>query len=180
MNINVVEQFPFPAELVFSTFRDRIQEYVRYTPNITDIKIKAREVVDEKTLTMQCDWGGLGQIPAAIRNILKPEMIRWEDWQTWDSDKLTCDWIIKPFTFRDFVTCEGQWQFEPIAPDRARVACIGVFIVRINHFPPFPDFLCRKASPIIEQMIGSYIPSNMHATFRAVKKFIELDIAKNK
>lgn len=175
MNIDVSEEFPFPAILVFETFRDRMDEYVKHTPNITDIKIKHREVVDEKTVKMQCDWGGLGQIPAAIRNILKPEMIRWEDWQTWDSEKLTNDWIIRPFMFREYVTCHGQWKYEPLGDNRCRVTCRGVFIVKITHFPPFPDFIVHKASPLVEQMIGGYLKPNMQATFRAIKRFIEMD-----
>lgn len=180
MDIYITEEFPFSAEVVFKTFRDRMDEYVKHVPNITDIKIKSREDVDARITKMQCDWGGLGQIPSVIRNILKPEMIRWEDWQTWDAEKLTNDWIIKPFYFREFVKCEGQWRYEPLGENRSRAVCKGVFIVRITKFPPFPEFLCRKASPLIEQMIGGYLKPNLQATFRAVKKFIELDSKKKK
>jgi len=178
MRISVKDEFPFSAETVFLTFRDRMQEYVKYTPNITDIKIKNREEVDAKTVKMQCDWGGMGQIPAAVRAVLKPEMIRWEDEQIWDADAMTNTWVIKPFFFRQFVKCEGQWKYIPKGEDKCQVSCEGVFEVRITHYPPFPDFICRQASPLIEKMIGGYIPSNMRDTFKAIKKFIADDIKK--
>ena len=180
MRISVKDEFPFPAETVFLTFRDRMQEYVKCTPNITDIIIKHREVVDENTLKMQCDWGGMGQIPAPVRAILKPEMIRWEDWQTWDHKAMTNTWIIKPFYFREFVKCEGVWKYTPRGDDKCVVSCEGIFEVKITRFPPFPEFICRQASPLIERMIGGYIPSNMKSTFKAIKKFIADDEKKKK
>lgn len=180
MRISVKEEFPFSAEVVFHTFRDRMDEYVRHTPNITDIKIKNREQVSDTVLTMQCDWGGMGQIPSVVRKILKPEMLRWEDWQTWDSEKLTNDWIIRPFYFREFVTCNGVWRYKPTGPESCQVSCEGVFIVKITHFPPFPDWLCQKMSPVIERTIGGYIPSNMKDTFKAIRKFIAADLKKQK
>ncbi|MFC1474690.1 hypothetical protein ACFLQK_01480 [bacterium] len=178
MRINVKDEFPFPAEVVFLTFRDRMEEYVKYTPNITGIKIKEREEVDEKTTKIQADWAGMGQIPAAVRNILKPEMLSWEDWQTWDSEAMTNTWIIKPYYFREFVTCNGKWEYIPKDDDKTIVKCTGVFEVKITHFPPFPDFLCRKMSPLIEKMIGGFIPANMKDTFKAIKKFIAADMKK--
>jgi len=180
MKINVKDEFPFPADVVFHTFRDRMEEYVRYTPNITDIVIKEREEIDEKTLKMRCDWGGMGQIPKVVRSILKPEMLRWEDWQTWDADEMTNTWVIKPFYFREFVRCEGVWKFSPKGDDRTVVACSGVFEVKIDHFPPFPDSLARRASPLIEKFIGGYVKPNMVSTFRAIKKFIAADMKKKK
>lgn len=178
MKIDVKEEFPFPAEVVFRTFRDRMDEYVKYTPNITDIVIKNREIVSDTVLTMQCDWGGLGQIPEHVRKILKPEMLRWEDWQTWDSTRLTNEWIIKPFYFREFVTCNGVWTYVPKGENNCLVKCEGVFVVKITKFPPFPKFVCELASPAIEKVIGGYIPSNMKSTFRAIKKFIDADLKK--
>ena len=180
MKIQVKDEFPFPAEVVFKTFRDRMDEYVKHTPNITDIKIKNREEVSDTIIKMQCDWGGMGQIPEAVRKILKPEMLRWEDWQTWDSDKLTNEWIIKPFYFREFVTCNGVWTYIPKGEDKCIVKCEGVFIVKITKFPPFPPWLCKQMSPLIEKVIGGYVPGNMKSTFRAIKKFIAADMKKNK
>ena len=179
MKIQVRDEFPFPAEVVFKTFRDRMDEYVKHTPNITDIKIKSREQVSDTVLTMQCDWGGMGQIPDLVRKILKPEMLRWEDWQTWDETSLTNEWVIRPYYFREFVTCHGVWTYEPQGEYKCLVRCDGVFEVNITEFPPFPKWLVQKASPMVEKVIGGYIPSNMKQTFRAIKKFIAADMKKS-
>ena len=178
MKINVKDEFPFPADVVFRTFRDRMDEYVEYTPNITDIQIKEREEVDEKTVRMRCDWGGMGQIPKIVRSILKPEMLRWEDWQTWDAEEMTNSWVIKPFYFREFVNCEGVWKFVQKGEEATEVVCRGVFEVKIEKFPPFPDRLVKRASPAIEKFIGGYLKPNMMSTFRAIKKFIREDMKK--
>ena len=115
---------------------------------------------------MRVKWFGLGQIPAAIRNILKPEMISWEDWQEWDREAGECRWEIKPFYFREFVECRGVWKYTPKGDDRCLTTCKGVFNVKITKFPPFPDFLVRKASPLIEKMIGGYLEPNMSTVFK--------------
>ena len=179
MKIQVRDEFPFPTGVVFKTFRDRMDEYVKHTPNITDIQIKFREQVSGTVLKMQCDWGGMGQIPDLVRKILKPEMLRWEDWQTWDETSLTNEWVIRPYYFREFVTCHGVWTYEPQGENKCLVRCDGVFEVNITEFPPFPKWLVQKASPMVEKVIGGYIPSNMKQTFRAIKKFIAADMKKS-
>ena len=179
MRIHVVDEIPYSAETVFLTFRDRMAEYVKWTPNITDIVIKERETVSDTIVKMRCDWGGMGQIPAAVRKILKPEMLRWEDWQTWDSVKLTNEWVIKPFYFREFVTCHGTWYYVPKGDSRCEVRCEGVFNVEIKRFPPFPEWILKAASPVIEKTIGGYVPGNLKSTFQAVKKVIANDLKKS-
>lgn len=173
MKIDVKNEFAFSAEEIFHVFRDQMMDYVDYCPNLTKVDIMEREDIDENTVRMRVRWHGLGQIPSVIRNILKPEMISWEDWQTWDMPSLECRWVIKPYYFREFVKCEGAWKFNPVSENKCLVTCKGVFNVNITKFPPFPDFLVRKASPLIEKMIGGYLEPNLKTVFKAVSDMLK-------
>ncbi len=175
MKINVMYEFAFSAQDVYLSFRDRMLEYVKYCPNLTKIVIMERADPDANTTSMRVQWHGLGQIPEIIRNILKPEMISWEDWETWDLRKLECRWVIKPYYFREFVKCEGVWKFEPRGDSRCLATCQGIFNVNITKYPPFPQFLVKSASPVIEKMIGGYIQPNLKSVFAAVGSFIADD-----
>jgi ribosome-associated toxin RatA of RatAB toxin-antitoxin module len=172
MKISVKQELPYSAEDVFTAFRDRMLDYIKFCPNITKVVIMSREDVDENTTKMRVQWHGLGQIPDVIRAILKPEMISWEDWEEWDKSALECRWTIKPYYFREFVKSEGVWKFEPRGDSKCAASCTGIFNVNITHFPPFPSFICRSASPLIEKMIGSYVQPNLKSVFGAVGKFI--------
>ncbi|MFA6449321.1 MAG: hypothetical protein WCX65_07640 [bacterium] len=180
MKIDVRHEFPYSAHDVYFSFRDRMLEYVKYCPNLTKIVVMDREDVDDNTTKMSIQWHGLGQIPDIIRNILKPEMISWEDFETWDLKATECRWVIKPYYFREFVKCEGVWKFEPCGENRCVATCKGVFDVNITRYPPFPTFLCKSASPAIEKMIGSYIQPNLKSVFTAVGSFIADDKKKTK
>ncbi len=178
MKIDVRHEFPYSAETVYHVFRDRMQEYVRFCPNLTKVVIEQRMDVSETITEMRVRWHGLGQIPELIRHLLKPEMISWEDWETWDSTARECRWVIKPFYFREFVKCEGAWRFESLGENKCAARCDGVFIVDIKKFPPFPEFIVKKASPAIEKMIGSYLEPNLKSVFKAVNDFISSSTAK--
>jgi hypothetical protein len=179
MRIDVKYEFPFAAEDIYTMFKDRMMDYVGYCPNLTKIAIMDTEVVDDNITKMRVQWFGLGQIPQMIRSILKPEMISWEDWETWDKNALECRWVIKPYYFREFVKCEGAWKFNPIAENKCLATCKGVFEVRITKFPPFPDFLVKKASPLIEGMIGGYLEPNLKSVFKAVSSLKAADLKRD-
>jgi hypothetical protein len=178
MKIDVRYEFPFSAENIYLLFKDRMMDYVKYCPNLTKVVIVENEEVDDNTTKMRVQWFGLGQIPQMIRSILKPEMISWEDWETWDRKALECRWIIKPYYFREFVNCQGAWKFNPVAPDKCLATCKGVFEVNIVKFPPFPDFLVKKTSPLIEKMIGGYLEPNLKSVFKAVSDLKKADMKK--
>jgi len=179
MKIDVKYEFPYSAEDVYLTFRDRMLEYVKFCPNLQKVVIMSREDVDDNMTKLRVQWHGLGQIPDIIRSILKPEMLSWEDWEDWDLKALECRWVIKPYYFREFVKCEGVWRFEPNGDSKCLATCSGVFNVNITSFPPFPLFVCRSASPVIEKMIGSYIQPNLRGVFDAVGKFIAAERKKS-
>jgi hypothetical protein len=175
MKIDVKHEFSYSAMEVYLTFRDRMPEYVKFCPNLTKIVVMDREDLPDDKTKMRVQWHGLGQIPDVIRNILKPEMISWEDWEEWDMKSYECRWVIKPYYFREFVVSEGVWKFEPCGDNKCIATCKGIFNITITKFPPFPSFICKAASPAIEKMIGSYLPSNLKSVFTAVGSFISSD-----
>lgn len=179
LKLKFTDHYDYPIDLVFSTYRDKQAEYGPLVPNLTKVVILKREERSEDEIFLSVEWHGFGQIPAAVRAILRPKMISWKDTQLWNSKELTNTWTIIPNYFKEFVKCEGQWKFFDEG-EKTRVELDGIFSVNITRFPPFPRSLCRAAGPMIEKFIARYLKPNLIANSRALKKYFAKELGSKK
>lgn len=171
MDLNMTFEFLSPAEEVFKVYRDKTSEFSKKIPNVTEVKIKERKKIDKTRTKLHTVWKGFGHIPAIVRNIVKPEMISWEEIDIWDEEKLICEWECRPFYFKEFFTCKGTWQFKD-KKDKTEVILKGILRVYIPSFPGVPDKVAQKAGGVIESIIYKYLVPNMNATIKAIKEIL--------
>ncbi len=85
---------PFPRDLVYPTYRDKLVELVPYLPDVKSIVIKSRREEGAK-IHFVSDWHVGGDIPFAARAILSDEMLSWTEYTTWDESELTMEWRLE-------------------------------------------------------------------------------------
>jgi hypothetical protein len=173
LKLSFEQHLEYKPEMVFSVYRDKMEEYVKFIPNIVKIIIEKREELEGGKTRLNVIWEGMGQIPDSIRSHLKPEMIRWRDDELWDPEARVCSWNITPYYFTDFVVCNGMWHFDPHPKGGTKIWLEGIFTVNIRSWPGFPKPLLRFASRVIEKMIGGYVEPNLKANIAAVKKILK-------
>lgn len=167
------EVLPYPVEEVFYTFRDQLEEYASLAPNIRSVKILKRRTHGPKTVEVEAEWHGFGDIPLVVRGILKPHMLAWRDVVVWDEERLENRWVVHPFFFGNFVECKGGWKFKKAGPNRTRARLDGSLHIFIPRFPPFPDQLVQKAGPVIEKFILKYLEPNLRQGVGVLGQLLE-------
>jgi len=176
--LRFTDHYDYPIDVVFTTYRDKQPEYTKFVPNLRKVVVLKREERSEHEVYQNVEWHGFGQIPAAVRAILHPHMIKWKDEQLWDTRAMTEKWKIEPYFFKEFVKCEGTWSFFPEGENRTRVELDGFFSVNITHFPGVPKIIYQAAGSIIEKFIGHYVKPNLIANSKGIKKFFEEELKK--
>lgn len=162
-----------PAKNVFVAFRDKTLDFAKHIPNVSDVEVITKEKIDSKTIRLVSRWEGHGDIPWAVRSIVFPHMITWEEEDVFDEKNLTCTWQCTPKYFTDYFTCKGQWLFEEDGPRASRVALSGLLKVDIPSFPGVPDRVARSAGKIIEEFIYKYLKPNLATTIEAIEKLLK-------
>src|SRR6185312_14041985 len=91
MDIKTDVTLPYPRELVFTTYRDRLAELLPYLPNIRKLEIKKREDQGAAVYLVN-EWAGGGEIPSVARSFLSESMLAWTDHATWKEPTFVCEW----------------------------------------------------------------------------------------
>lgn len=172
MKFQLVDEIPFPRELVFTTFRDRLLEVVPYYGNIEKVEIPSRR--EEGNLVhFQNVWQGKSDdIPAVIRPILKPEYLRWVDRATWDAAAFKVDWNIDLLALPGVIVAKGTNRFRDEGGDTV-FEVSGDFSIVPDKIPGVPAFAAKSAAPAIERFIVAQLQPNLRGGLRAVQRFLE-------
>jgi len=110
MRLHVASRLPFPREVVFRAYRDRLVELVPHLPNVRAIERESR--LDEPPRTRIVSiWRGGGEVPAIARGVLSEKMLAWHDFAEWDEARLTCAWRMRTHAFPEAVRAEGENRF---------------------------------------------------------------------
>jgi hypothetical protein len=118
-------------------------------------------------------WSGGGDIPAAVRSILSPDMLKWTDYATWDSDRWTCEWTIESHSFKEAVRCSGTNRFIEIDPDRTRLEIRGELQIDMKKVKVVPGFLASTLGRTVEQFMVKQITTNLTTVSGALAKHLE-------
>ena len=172
MRIHVIDELPYERELVFSTHRDRLRELVPYLRGVDRIDVSERQI-DGSVVRFENVWYGTSNdVPAVIRPILKPELLRWIDRAAWDQDAWRCDWEIELTALPDAVTARGTSRFRDEGAETV-VEITGEFSINPDRIPGVPAFAARRAQPTIERFVVGLLEPNLTEANRAVEQYIE-------
>lgn len=160
-----------PRERVFAAFRDQLADVVPYLDDIAAINTLDRKEAGA-VVTLHNEWVSSRDVPAVAQSILKPEMLRWDDYATWDAAAFVCRFDIKTRAFRDNVRCVGSNTFL-VEGNNTRVVLEGDFEVSLKGVPGVPFFLAGTIVPQIEKFILGLIQPNLEKTNAAVGRFLD-------
>lgn len=170
MRIDVDARVPFDRELVFKTYRDNLPELVPYLPNVKSIEVLERK--DEgPTSTLKNLWTAKGEIPKIAQGFLKPEMLSWYDFATWNQGSFSNEWRIQMRVMEKVVDCRGANTFE--AEGSGTVLHIrGELNLNLKEVPGVPRFLAGTAGPAVEKFVVGLLKPNLVEVSKGIEQYL--------
>jgi hypothetical protein len=172
MQINASSLIHHPLERVYRAYKDELVQIAAFMPNIKEILVLSREEVPGGA-KLHNEWAGKGEIPKVVRGILKPEMVRWDDYAAWDDTNHLCHWEIKTRAFTDNVTCRGINRMTAEGEGATRVTLQGNLDVHLQGIPGVPGFLAKGIAPQVEKFIIALITPNLEQVNQALERYLD-------
>jgi hypothetical protein len=177
MRLEAAAELPFPRELVFRTYRDRLVELVPFLPNIRGIEVTARR--EEPPLTHLVNiWRGGGDVPAVARAFLSERMLTWTDYATWDEAEWSCTWRMETHSFKEAVHAAGKNVYQ-VTPTGTRLLIGGELTIDGKKLP-IPRFLAGSVGPTVEKFLVGLIRPNLTEVAKGVERFLSAGAEKRK
>lgn len=172
MKFTLVDEIPWPRDVVFRTHRDKLPELVPYLANVDAVEVRER-MEDGDVVRLLNHWSGSSDdVPALIRPVLKPELLTWVDRAVWDQGRWRCDWNITLNALPDAITAKGYNLFQDEG-DETVIQIQGEFTVHPDRIPGVPTLLARKAQSAIERFVVGLLEPNLRLSNRAVEQYLE-------
>lgn len=171
MKFSLVDELPYPREVVFRTHRDKLVEMVPYLPNVKSVVVESR-IVEGPVVKLVNLWAGTtDDVPAVIRPLVKPELLTWVDRATWDESKWRVEWDIQLSALSDAITARGSNTFREEDGETV-IHMQGEFIIHPDRVPGVPGFVARAAAPALERFVVGLLQPNLRKTNESVKQYI--------
>ena len=161
-----------PLERVYAAYRDELPEIAAYMPDIKEILVLSREEEGD-TARLHNVWRAEREIPSFAKNILKPDMLQWDDHALWHKANHTCDWRLELRVFTDAVKCGGTNVFEALGADSTKVVLDGNLDINLKHVPGVPRLLARTIAPRVEQFIVALITPNLKQVNKSLGDYLD-------
>ena len=173
MKLEADAQIPFPREVVFSAYRDRLTELVPHLPNVAAIAVESREETNGRTKFVN-KWTAKADVPTVLKGIISADAISWIDRAEWDSDAWTCAWETEPSVFTNNVKCGGVNTFYE-ENGKTRLEIRGELQVDPKGIPGVPNFLASRVAPAAEKFIVNLIRPNLISVAGGLDSFLKSD-----
>jgi uncharacterized protein YndB with AHSA1/START domain len=171
MQFSIKDAIPFPRERVFSAQRDQMSELAAYLNDIESITVKEREDDGHISKLVNLWIAGGTDIPAAARAFVKPEMLRWTDYATWNQEEWTCDWNLVLGFLQEAVSVSGTTSFAEVN-DRTTVTIAGDITIKADKIPGVPRFMAGKIGPVVEKFVINLIRPNLKKTNEGIRSYL--------
>lgn len=172
MKFNLVDEIPWPRDVVFETHRDKLEQLVAYLPNVDGVDVRTRETDGDVVRLVNVWSGSSSDVPALIRPVLKPDLLTWVDRATWDRGRWRCDWDIELNALPGAITARGYNLFQDEG-DETVIQIQGEFVVHPDRIPGVPTMVARRAQGTIEKFVIGLLEPNMRLSNRAVEQYLD-------
>ncbi len=172
MKIQASSVIAHPRDRVLHAYRDELPLVAPYMNNIKEILVRAR---DERPggVKLHNEWVGRGDIPKVAQGIIKPEMLRWDDYADWDSATTSCTWQIKLRVFTDKVTCAGRTVLADDGGGRTRITLDGELSMDLRDIPGVPRFLASTITPQVEKFVVALVKPNLEQVNASLERYLD-------
>ena len=172
MQIHSESSIHHPIDLVYSCYRDRLQQIAPYTPDLREIIVESREE-REQGPKIHNVWVADRDIPKVARGIIRPEMLQWDDYADWNDAEQHVDWRLHIPAFPDAVQCSGRNAFFADGPTRTKVVLTGDLQINVKSVPGVPRILAGRIAPKIEAFIVMLITPNLEKVNQSLERFLD-------
>lgn len=171
--IKIKDEVAYDRERVFKTFRDHLVELLPHLPDVENIEVKERKEVDENVTKVVNYWKAAAEeIPKLAQAFVKPEMLEWTDYATWDEKSWSCEWNMEVGFLSDAVTCKGRTTYEPKGDGKTEVVIHGELSVDGRKIPGVPRLAAGKIGGVIEGFVVRLITPNLTTVNRGMESYL--------
>jgi hypothetical protein len=161
----------FPREQVWNTYVEELEKLIEYLPNVSNIERKSREEAADVIKLVRL-WTAKATLPDVAKSIVKPNMMQWTDYASWDHGKYRCDWRIESGALPKALECGGSTLYEETSSG-CLVSLRGNLTIHPEHVPGVPRILARTIQPIVERVIVAGIEPNLRGIASGVEKYLK-------
>lgn len=171
MEIKADVSLPYARELVFATYRDRIDELTEHLPNIRSIKAIDRKERPDGTVELVNAWTAGGDIPAVARSFINESMLKWTDYATWRPTSFTVDWRTEVHAFPGAIKSQGMNRYQR-APGGMKLEIRGELTCDPSKIPGIPRMLHGTVAQAVERVLVGAVQTNLVAIGKSVGKLL--------
>ncbi|MFZ5480055.1 MAG: hypothetical protein ACOZNI_25040 [Myxococcota bacterium] len=172
MQIHASSLIHHPRARVYQAYRDELPKIAPYMPNIKEIVVRRRE---ERPggVKLHNEWIGKGEVPKVVQGIIRPDMLRWDDFADWDDAASACAWQIKLRAFTENVKCGGTNRFTEEGPGKTRVTLTGTLDIDLREIPGVPRVLAGTIAPQVEKFVIALITPNLEQVNASLGRYLD-------
>ncbi|WP_428262508.1 hypothetical protein [Haliangium sp.] len=172
--LDIRDTIRFPRDLAFEVIREKLSELDAYLPNIDEIKVEQRSVRDDGCIEFVNLWrASRKEIPAVIRPFIKPELLQWYDYATWDCAAYVCHWRTEMAFLDGAITSTGTNYYRSLDDGTMEVHLTGTIEVAADKIPGVPKLMSKKVAGAVESGVLKMTEPNLRAINRGFEKYIE-------
>ena len=172
MKIHSESHIHHSLDRVYESYRDHLSQVAPYTDDIKEIIVHAREEMPNGPKIHNI-WVADRDIPKIAKGIVKPEMLRWDDFAQWNNSEHHVDWTLNIPAFPDQVRCSGRNAFFADGPNRTRVVLTGELEINVKRIPGVPRIMAGRIAPKIEAFIVKLITPNLEKVNHSLERFLD-------
>jgi hypothetical protein len=171
MEIKADVTLPYARELVFVTYRDRIDELTEYLPNIRSIRVIDRKEQPDGVVELVNEWLAGGDIPAVARSFVNESMLKWTDYATWRPSSFAVEWRTDVHAFPGAIKSQGMNRYV-LAPEGMKLEIRGQLVCDPGKIPGLPRLLHGTVAPTVERILVGAVQTNLVAIGKGVGKLL--------
>jgi len=171
MEIRCDATIPFPRPLVYSTYRDKLQDLLPYLPNIRGIEVKERKESDGIVKLINI-WHGGGEIPSIARAFVSESMLSWTDHATWRANDFETDWRVEPHSFQEAVTSAGCNRYFEVG-EGTKLEIRGDLTIDGKKIRGVPKLIAGKVGRTVEEFMVKLVRQNLLDVSKGVTRYLK-------
>lgn len=171
--LDIRDTIHFPRDLVFDVYREKLPELDEYLPNIDSITVEHRAVRDDGCIELVNLWqASHKEVPAVLRPFIKPEMLQWRDYATWDCSGHVCRWRTELAFLDGAISSSGINHYTVVDESTMEIHLTGSIEVDASKLRHVPRLMAGKVAGAIEGAVLKMTEPNLRAINRGFERYI--------
>lgn len=175
MEINASSLIHYPRARVYQAYRDDLPKIAHYIGNVQAINVLSRKETPQG-VSLHNEWVGKGEIPRVAQGLIKPDMLKWDDFAEWDNARQMVSWTLKIRVFSENFRCSGTNQMFEEGPNVTRVTLKGNLEISLKDIPGVPRILAGTIAPQVEKFIVALIKPNLEQVNGAIAQYLNAQV----